>query len=77
MFSDMMIECTFDGAVSEVDFNKHIEDMCCQLDEQVNYVLEIDDSNKKVYINLEAGRNPNWEIDVAHMGLTGAYVSTP
>lgn len=59
MKSDRCVELLFDEQQSEFDFGRELEALCQRLDGQVNYIIEVDDNQRKVYINLDEDRNSN------------------
>lgn len=59
MKTDRCVELQFTKQQTRKQFNSSLESLCQQLDGQVNYVIEVDDSKRKAYVNLDATRSSN------------------
>lgn len=66
MRTDRCVELQFDEQQSKFDFGRELEALCQRLDEQVNYIIEVDDNNRKIYINLDEDRDCN-TLTIGHV----------
>lgn len=71
MFSDLLMEVQYDKELTDRDFVEKLETHLTRMDEQVNYIAQVDDKNRKVFFHLDAARKREWEGDVAGLRIVG------